>query len=194
MKIIIISLVYLTICFSSVFASEYEYTGGASLTVSNFAVQFDDGKTNKQIVISPVTLFGEIQTDRINKFHLSWRLLDYHVDASQSGKLGADIYGNQIELTWLRKARLSRKIKPWFGLGLRASYLKSTFRHTIDADGFLDKRFDKHNQTYLAAIIKSHIAWEIRQFWFLDLAVSYDQPLGNGVGGFGVSSGAKYLY
>ena len=133
-----------------------------------------------------------METSRLNKIYVGLRGFELDVDATSSGKLGANIESTQFEATWLRKFKMSRNFKPWFGAGIRSSLIEVSSRHTIDRDGYLLATFKHSESTFLAFVLKTTADWEIGEGWYINADASFDQPIGDGLQGFGFSLGIKY--
>ena len=173
-------------------AKDFQYAVGVSTTVSNYSYQDTDGDTESTSVTVPLSIFGEMKVNRVNKLFVGIRAIDFDVDASTSGDMGVDVEGMQIEAAWLHKVRIARHFKPWFGIGIRTSIIDAKKKHEIDSDGFLVKTFENSEETFLGVVLKANADWEIGDGWFIDAGAAYDQPIGDGVTGYNLSAGIKY--
>lgn len=173
-------------------AKDYDYAVGVSTTVANYSYEDADGETKSESVRLPIALFGEMKLSRVNKLFVGLRSIDFDTDASRSGDIGATIEGTQVEVAWLHKVRLARHFKPWFGVGIRSNILEVSDKHAVDGDGFLIEEFADTEDSFLSAVLKVNADWEIGEGWFIDAGAAYDQPVGDGLSGYSVTTGIKY--
>ena len=168
------------------------YNVGISTGLYAYNYQDDKGETELESTTVPFTLFAEMETSRVNRIYIGLREFDLDIDASTTGDLGASIESLQFEATWLRKFKMTRNFKPWFGAGIRSSLVEVSSRHTIDRDGFLLATFNNTDDTFLALVLKTTADWEIGEGWYINADASFDQPIGDGLQGFGFLLGIKY--
>lgn len=188
----IISALPLLFCAAASHSAELNYSIGASVDYSNLKYEDDDGSTDTESVVFPVRIYGELELDTINSFVIGWRPVDVDVDATTSGDMGATFKGSQFDAVWLHQVRLGREFKPWVGLGLRTSMVDVKGKHRVDADGYLLERFEATSETQLAGLLESYYEWQLtRSGWYLNAAVTYDVPFGDGFESFGASAGIK---
>jgi len=173
-------------------ARNAHYNVGISTGLYAYNYQDDKGETELESTTVPFTLFAEMETSRVNKVYIGLREFDLEVDATNSGNLGTNIESIQFEATWLRKFKMTRNFKPWFGVGIRSSLVETSLRHTVDRDGFLLETFNNTDNTFLALVLKTTADWEIGEGWYINADASVDQPIGDGLQGFGFSLGIKY--
>lgn len=173
-------------------ASDIDYSVGASVGYGSISYEDDDGGTDTESLAFPFRLFGELKLDNINKFQVGWRRIDFDIDATESGDMGATFEGDQIDAVWLHQLRLGRDFKPWLGVGVRTSMVDVKGKHLVDEDGYLTTRFEATSETQLAAILEGYYEWQItRSGWYFDASLTYDFPFGDGFEGFGAGAGIK---
>lgn len=178
----------------SVFAGgKLDYSLGANISYASVHYEDDDGETDTENLVFPVRLFGELKMDKINKFQLGWRQVDFDIDATKQGDMGATFEGDQFDAVWLHQVRLGRDFKPWFGIGVRVSMIDVTGKHLIDQEGFLMQRFDPVSDTVMAGLAEAYYEFPIgRSGWYLDANATYEMPVsGDGLSGFGAGAGIK---
>jgi len=189
-----LSLLPLILLAPSAFAAgKVNYSLGVNVSYASVQYEDDDGSTDTENLVFPVRLFGELQIDKINKFQLGWRQVDFDIDATEQGDMGATFEGNQFDASWLRQVRLGRNFKPWFGLGVRVSMVDVTGKHLVDADGFLIERFEPVSDTVLSGLARGYYEFPIgRSGWYIDAGATYEVPVsGDGLSGFGADVGIK---
>lgn len=189
-----LSLLPLLLAVPSAFAGgKMDYALGANVTYASVQYEDDDGSTDTENLVFPVRIFGELKLDKINKFQLGWRQVDFDIDATKQGDMGATFEGDQFDASWLHQVRLGRDFKPWFGLGVRVSFVDVTGKHLIDEDGFLTDRFDPVSDTVLSGMALAYYEFPIgRSGWYIDAGASYEVPVsGDGLSGFGAGIGIK---
>ena len=174
-------------------AKGLDYALGLSINYANIEYEDDDGTTASETLVFPVRVFGELKLDKTNKFQLGWRQVDFDIDATEQGDMGATFEGNQFDASWLHQVRLGRNFNPWFGLGARISMIDVTGKHEIDADGFLIQRFEPVSDTVLSGLAQGYYEFPIgRSGWFIDASATYETPVsGDGLSGFGAGVGIK---
>lgn len=170
-----------------------DYSLGANISYASVHYEDDDGETDTESLVFPVRLFGELRVDKINKFQLGWRRVDFDIDATPDGDMGATFEGDQFDAGWLHQVRLGRDFKPWFGLGVRVSMIDVTGKHLVDEEGFLIERFEPVSETVMSGVAQGYYEFPIgRSGWFIDAGVSYEVPVsGDGLEGFGAGVGIK---
>ena len=182
----------LVVAASVAHSADLDYSIGATIDYSVISYEDDDGTTDTESVVFPIRLYGELELDTVNSLVIGWRPIDFDVDATKSGDMGATFKGNQIDAVWLHQVRLGREFKPWVGVGLRTSMVDVKGKHLVDADGYLIERFDATSETQLAGLLEGYYEWQVtRSGWYLNAAVTYDVPLGDGFESFGASAGIK---
>lgn len=187
----ILAALPLLFCAVSSHSADLDYSIGVSVDYSNISYEDDDGSTDTETVVFPVRIYGELELDTVNSFVVGWRPVDYEVDATVSD-MGATFKGSQIDAVWLHQIRLGREFKPWVGMGLRTSMIDVKGKHMVDQDGFLIERFEATSETQLAALLQGYYEWQLtRSGWYLNAAVTYDVPLGDGFEGIGGGAGIK---
>jgi hypothetical protein len=173
-------------------AGDVDYSVGVDVGYSSISYEDDDGSTDTENLAFPFRLFGELKLDRINKLQVGWRQLDFDVDATPSGDMGATYEGNQIDAVWLHQVRFGRNFKPWLGVGLRTSMFDIKGKHLVDHDGYLVDRFESTSETQMAGLLEGYYEWQLtRSGWYLNAALTYDVPIGDGFEGLGVGVGIK---
>ena len=186
-------LVVCSLCCSSVFASDFSLVGSTSF--ASFTYDDSDGETDSETVTIPLMVGVEYHVSKKNKILGTWRQFDYDVDATTSNDLGANIEANQVNVAWLYKVPLSRQFKPWFGVGIRSSFVEATSKHLVDDEGFLIQVFEDTEDTLMSFNVIANADWRIsRDGWYIDTRLVYDFPIGDGLQGYGVSAGLKYKF
>ena len=170
-----------------------DYSLGANISYASVHYEDDDGETDTENLVFPMRLFGELKMDKINKFQLGWRQVDFDIDATKQGDMGATFEGDQFDASWLHQVRLGRDFKPWFGLGVRVSMVDVTGKHLIDQDGYLVQRFKPVSDTVMAGMAQAYYEFPIgRSGWYLETNATYEVPVsGDGLSGFGAGAGIK---
>ena len=169
-----------------------DYAIGANGGYDSFQYEDDDGKTDSESRATPIRLFGELEVDKVNRVVVGWRAIDFDIDATVSGDMGATFEGHQIDASWLRNIRLAREFKPWLGLGMRTTALDVKGKHTVDKDGYLANRYEATSETQVALMLQGLYEWQIsKSGWFINSSVTYDVPFGDGFEGFGLGLGIK---
>ena len=138
----------------------------------------------------------QIQWDRINKVSMEWRPVDASFDA-KSNHLSADAEGNQISLYWSHKARLTRVFKPWLSVGIRTTSIDVSNKQRIDDDGYVvptDTPIEDRSGTDVAVMAAASVDWSFSRDWSAEWQVSYDQPLSDGLQGFGLAAMLRYQF
>ena len=173
-------------------SAEVNYSIGASVDYANLTYEDGDGSTDTEAIVVPVRIYGELELDTVNSLVIGWRAVDYNVDATAGGDMGATFKGSQIDAMWLHQVRLGRVFKPWVGLGVRTSMVDVKGKHLADTDGYLTERFEATSETQLAGVVEGYYEWQLtRSGWYLNAAVTYDVPLGDGFESLGASAGIK---
>jgi len=187
-RLLVIPLVFAT----HVQAKNLDYSVGVSVDYSVIDYEDGDGSTDAETVVFPFRLYGELELDTVNSLVVGWRPVDFEVDATTGGDMGATFEGNQIDAVWLHQVRLGRDFKPWFGIGVRTSIVDVKGKHLIDNDGFLIERFEATSETQLAGLLEAYYEWQLtRSGWYINAAVNYDVPLSDGFESFGAGAGIK---
>lgn len=177
-----------------VVAKDFDYAIGASVNYANIKYEDNDGMTATETFVLPIRLFGELELDRTNKIQSGWRMVDFSLDATTSGDMGATFEGDQFDASWLHQLRLGRNFKPWIGAGVRISMVDVIGKHEIDTEGFLVQRFEPVSDTVLSGLVQAYYEFPIgRSGWFIDASATYEAPVsGDGLAGFGAGVGIKF--
>lgn len=189
-KLLLIPFLY---CANFVQAAGLDYSIGVGVSNASIKYEDDNGTTASDTLVFPVRLFGELKMDKINKFQAGFRTFDFDIDATRQGDMGATFEGSQIDAAWLHQVRLSRNLRPWFGIGTRISFMDVTGRHRIDKEGFLVERYAPSSDTVIAGLVLGYYEWAIgRSGWYLDTSVTHEIPVsGDTFEGTGVGVGVK---
>lgn len=188
-----VSLLVCLFCISGAYAGDFALIGSTSFAA--FTYDDSDGKTDSESVTIPVSVGVEYHVSKRNKVLGTWRMFDYDVDATTNGDMGADIDANQLNIAWLHKVPLSRAFKPWFGVGLRSSFVEASAKHKVDDEGFLIEVYEDTEDTLMSLNLIANADWRIsRDGWYIDTRFVYDFPIGDGLQGYGVSAGLKYKF
>jgi len=146
--------------------------------------------------LASIGLGYQIQWDRINKLSMEWRPIDASFGAA-ANHLSADAEGNQISLYWSHKARLAKAFKPWLSAGVRTTSIDVSNKQRIDGDGFVvpaDEPIEDRKGTDVAVMVAASVDWNFDRDWSTELQISYDQPLSDGLQGFGLAAMLRYQF
>lgn len=169
-----------------------DYAIGAGVSYANIEYSDDDGDTVGETLVFPLRIFGELKMDKINKFQAGFRMVDFDIDATTDGDMGATFEGSQFDGAWLHQLRLGRDFKPWLGVGVRVSFLEVTGKHRVDQDGYLIERYEPVSETLLSPMAIAYYEWAIgRSGWFVDSSLTYEIPMSDGFEGIGAGIGVK---
>ncbi|MBV1929927.1 MAG: autotransporter outer membrane beta-barrel domain-containing protein [Gammaproteobacteria bacterium] len=145
-----------------------------------------EADTDSETFIIPQIDFS-YQTSRINRYSASARYLDLDF-AAIPDHISANVTGLQFRGQWEYRARLSRRFRPWLGLGISSNVLKHKGREFVDADGFLkgDLLEDREEST-MSVLLSIANEWKVDRRWTVGLNLSYEISLSDSIEG--VSSG-----
>ncbi len=153
-----------------------ENTAKLGYAMGTAYVSVDDpaGNTAKEWTLLPLTL---IHTDWLIGDIRYWSELFYYkavLDPTAS-KVGQNMeqYGFRISLQ--KNLRVTRLWVPWFGVGIGASQVIYTTRHTIDSDGFLLAAYSDREQTSVTLLLNIVSEWPLARNW--DIGVKLEQAI-----------------
>ena len=115
-----------------------------------------------------------------NRYWLILYQVSAVLDASENN-IGQLVNQNGFSLQVQKYFGLSRLISPWLGMGVSGSIDRFTKRHTMDSEGFLQKRFDDRQQTSIGFVISAVQEWEVNRDWSVGLQAEHSFPLSNSV-------------
>lgn len=165
--------------------------GWAPFYSPNLTVDDPDGSTDSSqefVALSAIALFP---FGRDNRWMVNITKYDFTLDASQSD-IGQDVKSTTVAGFYQRRLRLSRYFKPWVGLGPQIEFSDATGRHTIDADGFLARKFsDQDGLAYAVGLVASH-EWQLSDHIDVGVNGGYMFSLSDAIEGG--SLGALLLY
>jgi len=173
--------------------NSYDYYITVQAAYINFNSKEPEGNTADAGVSVPLNIGYELALDKINRLSIIYTGLDFSIEADPGG-LGLSVDGYQITTKWERRIRYSRKIKPWFGLGLITNSLTFKDRHTTDENGFLDTLLGDRVETSFSLLLSASMDWEISHKWYVTTNASYQRAISDGLEGYGVSGGIKYKF
>jgi len=144
-------------------------TGTAYVSVDD-----PDGNTAKEWTPLPLTL---IHTDWLIGDIRYWSELFYYkaILNPSKNKVGqnAEQYGFRISLQ--KSLRVTRLWAPWFGVGIGASRVTYTTRHTTDPDGFLLAAYPDREQTSIVLLLNIVSEWPLARNW--DIGAKLEQAI-----------------
>ncbi len=153
-----------------------ENTAKLGYAIGTAYVSVDDlaDNTAKEWTLLPLTL---IHTDWLFGDIRYWSELFYYtavLDAT-TNKVGQNVeqYGFRISLQ--KSLRVTRLWAPWFGVGIGASRVTYTTRHTIDPDGFLLAAYPDREQTSVTLLLNIVSEWPLTRNW--DIGAKLEQAI-----------------
>jgi len=174
-------IVGLSISFAAENDDEPIYSVGYSPTYfANLIIDDPDGPTKKTTYFSLTSLSMLLRVSRTERLLTQLVYYDFKLDAS-STDIGQRIDGYSFTGIYQKKFRLTRRFKPWFGIGMSANYYEITSRHTVDADGYLLTSHPNRKTDSLSYIINAGYTHEMSDAWDIDFNVNYVSPFDKGL-------------
>jgi len=153
-----------------------ENTAKLGYAMGTAYVSVDDpaGNTAKEWTSQPLTL---IHTDWLIRDIRYWSELFYYkavLDPSAS-KVGQNVEQSGLRFSLQKSLRVTRLWAPWFGVGIGASSVTYTTRHTVDSDGFLLAAWPDREQTSIALLLNIVSEWPLTRNW--DIGAKLEQTI-----------------
>ncbi len=167
---------------------------GATLgaSVHDYKIKDDKNTTASDTFVSP-ELGIQYDINKINRLIATTRFINNKL-SSGNGDYGMKVEGYQITTAWQHNFRVSRRFKPWFGVGLTSNILSYKDRHTTDSDGYLMDYYPNTDETTFSALFMASTDFVLDDNWQIGVNVDYEAAFSEGVSGFGASANIKYRF
>ncbi len=186
----IISLILLSYLVTTGYAKD-EIRYGWSPSFVALSIDDPDGNTNSS---SELQLLGGTviyPLSRSTRTLVSLSLYDFELDAGVN-KIGQGVESLSIAGSYQWKFKMSRKFKPWLGVGLNINMDELTNRHTIDQDGYLAQTYTDREETSIGINLGASHEWDISDGILMGLNIEYLIPLGESLEGFKIGMSLYY--
>lgn len=170
-----------------------DVTVGASPAFMNYRSLEPEGDTDRDAMVYPLTLTTTTNINRITRLHSDLRRLDVSLPAPNGG-VGATVEGYQLTVGYQRLFRWSRNFQPWFGVGAVIGQIEAVDRFRTDSDGFLDQMLDDRTSNILSIVVTGSLEWDITRKWIFSTEARYEQPVSDGLQGYGIAAGLRYRF
>lgn len=147
--------------------------------VYSLGVNDPNGSVDAAITTTPLVAGYLVPFSRDSRINAELIYLVGSTDASVNA-VGQDIESYGIYTTYQTRFRISRKFKPWGGIGF--AILNELFekRHTIDSSGFLNERFSDRDETTTGLVLNANVGLEFGKDFDLELQGTFMKPFNEG--------------
>jgi len=143
-----------------------------------------DGSSPDKELVVPFTLIATDWLTHGNRYWLEFVNGRAAYSASES-VVGQNLNYTAIRAVVQRHLTISKRVKPWFGVGLVVSRSSFSARHTKSNDGFLVQKFDDRSSNSLGLILNSTIDFQLEKKWYLGVKAEQTFSPSSGVNSLG---------
>lgn len=159
-----------------------------------YTVEDSRGSTDHTLTWVPTLKVAYALPHRGRKVVAGLEYYDFELDASTSN-IGQKVRGVGLLGAYEHRFNIARGFRPWVGIGMTAVTARYTNRHTINADGFLNKTFSNRDAVTINGTLYAQTFFDLGgpdSSWQWGAGVFLDYPFGNSLGGAGISLLLQY--
>lgn len=146
--------------------------------VSRYDINDPIGSTGAGSDVTPLSGVVIFDAGRDGRVFVHAYSADFQVTASTTD-IGQKVKQNGLNASYQTMFRLTRSIKPWFGLGLGYSSERYQERHRITSGGFLapGSPYASRSVENITAVINASHEWQYNRNFDIGLHLQYEQPI-----------------
>ncbi len=151
-----------------------------------------DGENSSESTISviPIAFSIGFKTTKYQRALINLSLIDINFDA-EGTEIGQSLEGVRIDFNYQWHLRLSKRFRPWIGVGVFTGNYDAESRHLVDSEGFLIQRLDDKSISDAGIVINFTNQFKISNIPF-NYELGYYQSLDDGLSGFAVKLGYTF--
>lgn len=125
-----------------------------------FFVSDPDGTTPSHTDVTYLNLIGVYDAQPDTRYFLQLFKDQYSLDATVT-EIGQSVDRKGLNISYQWNTRLTRKWKPWVGIGVGVSKDEYSGRHLIDQDGFRVRNYPDYEDTSINVLLNTATEWNL---------------------------------